>query len=570
VSIEQALHTTKTVNSRPAPTAAAPTPLNPAHVVLNQDFERLGLRTEAYLDNRQSNPNRGAASFEWRNLPSQVRGIKDVLAMAGGWGQTAVIQRDGLALIWGWEFLAEGHPFRKHPDPLPIWGNPTASFRSVSCGNIHCLALTENGTVWAWGNNEHAQLGDGTTVSRRTPVRIGGLESVMSIAASQYHSLALQQNGTVWSWGREANEGRALQRTPVQVPLLENIASISAGDSIYLALTKDGSVWIWGPDAVKLPGKGAKGAASTPILVSGISGVTAVAAGTNHVVALKSDGTVWTWGRNAYGELGDGTVTDRWTPMAVPGLDQVVAIAAGAQHSFALRHDGTVLAWGQNSYGALGDGTWKDRHVPGPVSGLIGIVGIASGGQHGLARKSDGTLWTWGWNEYGQLGRQEIRQLASTGTRSATINYERISGPNYELTGEGFPWILFDRNAHRIVLQPGNFGTSEWGAALGFDVAADGEYAISGAFQRANSNPFAGDGVDVAIFIDGDDNHPLWKKHIDTHDLAREPFSVVAQLRRGQVVRFVVFSGPQGKNGESDETSLVATIDRKEANGQRQ
>jgi len=391
---------------------------------------------------------------------------------------------------------------------------------------------------------------------------------VSAIAANNNLSVALKQDGTVWSWGSGTVSHTTVKKLPTQVPLLEDIAAISAGDSINLALKKDGNVWIWGRDALKLPGNGAKSDLSMPVLVSDISGVKSVAAGSHHAVALKNDGTVWTWGQNAYGELGDGSVADRWTPAKLQGLDDVVEISAGAQHTFALRRDGSVWAWGQNSYGILGDGTLENRFTPVQLHGLSGIVAIASGGQHGLARKSDGTLWTWGWNEYGQLGRQEIRELDSVGPTTATINFERSFGPKYELTGSGFPWILFDRAAHRILLQPGDLATSQWGAALVFHADADGAYSISGAFQRANSNAYAGDGVDVAIFIDGDESRPLWKRHIGTHDLVREPFSVVTRLRRGQLVRFVVFSGPQGKNGESDETSLVATIDRQGANDQ--
>lgn len=208
-------------------------------------------------------------------------------------------------------------------------------------------------------------------------------------------------------------------------------------------------------------------------------------------------------------------------------------------------------------------------NLPSQVRGFADALDMAGGWGQSAAIKNDGTLWTWGWNEYGQLGRQEARELAGIGTKSEAINYARISGPKYEMIRDGFPWILFDRASHRIVLQPGNFGTSQWSASLRFDVTADGQYKISGAFQRSNSNPDAGDGVDAAIFLDGDDNHPLWAKHIPTDNLASQPFPVKAQLRRSQVVRLVVFSGPQGKNGSSDETYLVAAIDRQEGQDQK-
>jgi serine/threonine protein kinase/alpha-tubulin suppressor-like RCC1 family protein len=552
----------QTPKAPPTPTPAPSAPLNTEHIVLNQDFERLALRKEAYLDHRLSNPNRNAGPFTQRNLPSQVRGMTGVVAMSGGWGQSVALKSDGSIWTWGWEALGTVKDLKRHPDPAPLQGRPQSPFRSIASGVNYYLAVAEDGTVWGWGYNLYCQLGDGTRTSRKTPVRVGSLTDVAAIAAYGLRGLALKRDGTVWSWGRDTLSAETVQCVPARVTRLENIAAISTGQSFNLALKKDGSVWAWGQDPKGPTGEGAINQRPTPLQVAGLTGVAAVAAGSHHAVALKNDGTVWTWGPNQYGELGDGSQTDRWTPMKVQGLDHVVAIAAGAQNTMALRSDGTVWAWGHNYYGVLGDGTRKDRHTPGQVHGLSDVVAIADGGEHGLARRRDGTLWSWGWNDYGQLGRQAVQELESTGTTSATIDFVRVSGPMYALPGDGFPWILLDRATHRILLQPGDFATSQWGASLGLDVAAQGRYAIRGAFQRAGSNPIAGGAEDVAIFLDDDVNHPLWTKHIAPADLASHPFSVSAHLLRGQVVRFVVFSGPRGKDGNSDETSLVATIDR--------
>lgn len=39
------------------------------------------------------------------------------------------------------------------------------------------VALSKDGTVWAWGDNASGQLGDGTTVNRLSPVQVVGLGS---------------------------------------------------------------------------------------------------------------------------------------------------------------------------------------------------------------------------------------------------------------------------------------------------------------------------------------------------------------------------------------------------------
>ena len=65
--------------------------------------------------------------------------------------------------------------------------------------------------VWATGNNNHGQLGDGTTVTKTSPVQAVWLEDVVDLAAGQFvpsifigtsvHSAALTADGRVWTWG---------------------------------------------------------------------------------------------------------------------------------------------------------------------------------------------------------------------------------------------------------------------------------------------------------------------------------------------------------------------------------
>jgi alpha-tubulin suppressor-like RCC1 family protein len=46
---------------------------------------------------------------------------------------------------------------------MPVTVTPPAS---VAMGEGHGLSVKVDGTVWAWGQNDHGQLGDGTTTNR--------------------------------------------------------------------------------------------------------------------------------------------------------------------------------------------------------------------------------------------------------------------------------------------------------------------------------------------------------------------------------------------------------------------
>ncbi len=40
-------------------------------------------------------------------------------------------------------------------------------------GSGYTVAVKNNGTLWAWGQNTYGQLGHGTFISRNIPVQIG-------------------------------------------------------------------------------------------------------------------------------------------------------------------------------------------------------------------------------------------------------------------------------------------------------------------------------------------------------------------------------------------------------------
>src|SRR5438128_12206527 len=57
------------------------------------------------------------------------------------------------------------------------------------------------GIAMAWGFNNDGELGNGTTEGSDVPVAVGGLQGLRALAAGTHHSLALLDNGTVMAWG---------------------------------------------------------------------------------------------------------------------------------------------------------------------------------------------------------------------------------------------------------------------------------------------------------------------------------------------------------------------------------
>jgi len=282
--------------------------------------------------------------------------------------------------------------------------------RISSAGSVN-LALKQEGTVWAWGQNNSGAMGNGSLYGiQSSPLQVSELLEVTAVSTSGFHGLAVKSDGTVWGWGQNVREevGGGLSSqvlNPIRVSGLSNIVSVAAGSFYSLALDRDGRVWAWGANSQGQLGLGTSDNSrhDTPVVIPGLSGVTFIAAGSGFNVAVRNDGTVWTWGKNENGQLGAaGPSTDR--PAQVPGVSGVRAVAAGPNHVLALTADGTVMGWGLNTFGQAGSTNFVYMNpTPAPVAGLTSVTGIAAGYGFSLAVKSDGTVWEWGLNPE-QLG----------------------------------------------------------------------------------------------------------------------------------------------------------------------
>jgi alpha-tubulin suppressor-like RCC1 family protein len=303
------------------------------------------------------------------------------------------------------------------------------------------LALKSDGTVWAWGYNGDGESGNNTKIDNWVPVQVHGpgnigfLTGIIAISGGYNHVLALRNDSTVWAWGDnstgELGDNTIIDdSTPVQVHgpgnigFLTGIVSIAAGQQFSLVTMKDGSVWSWGYNGVASLGDYTTIDRHTPVQVHGannvgfLTGVTSIAGGGGHALAIKKDSTLWSWGFNVNGELGDNTTNTDSIPEQVHGsgnvgfLTGVIYAKAGDYFSGAITKDSNVWAWGFNYYGQCGinDTLGEEENTPVWVHGLnnIGylssITAISLGDEHALALKDDGSLYTWGWNGNGQLG----------------------------------------------------------------------------------------------------------------------------------------------------------------------
>lgn len=322
----------------------------------------------------------------------------------------------------------------------------------ISSGGGHTLALTADGKIYAWGDNNYGQLGDNSIMDRFSPVAVNALpgsalynKTVVAVAAGYVHSLALCSDGTVASWGYnttgQLGTGVA-SSTPTKIPTAVNTGTSSAlnnksvvrvvtsGSAWHsLALCSDGTLVSWGRNTSRCLGTTTTANSAFPVLVNTTSGalvgkrVLQMATGLDFSLAVCSDNSVAGWGANGSYQLGSGANT---TPVAVPIATKISplmtggwtlkAIEAGDLHALALRSDGVVMSWGSNSFGQLGINKLATTTASSPVPVLVErdypsaltdqkrVIAIEAGQNQSFAVCTDGTFVSWGQNDVGQLG----------------------------------------------------------------------------------------------------------------------------------------------------------------------
>jgi hypothetical protein len=140
--------------------------------------------------------------------------------------------------------------------------------------------VKNDGTLWTCGSNADGMLGNGGEASRTDslgtqfePEPVIIMDGVADVCANGECFLALKTDGSVWAWGTnelanigvEEPEGLTEDRygnltaVPRPVKVLDDAVAIASGFWNCCALKKDGSLWIWGSACDGAIGNGTEG-----------------------------------------------------------------------------------------------------------------------------------------------------------------------------------------------------------------------------------------------------------------------------------------------------------------------
>ncbi|MPM02958.1 hypothetical protein SDC9_49217 [bioreactor metagenome] len=319
----------------------------------------------------------GLGDHAYRAGPTKVEGLSNVVCVSLGETMGAAVTSKGDLYTWGHGgpelgLGNTGHFYHDTPEKVNLTGVKSAV---VGPGG-YCAAVTCDGNLYVWGNNDKRRLGLGSTADKYTPTKITGIPSISSVDLASDFAVAVTSSGGSIVWGDNTNGQLGIYYT-------HNI------------------------DTVTLPQSPLFDLAGRDILVS--SDTSTVCTGEDFTLFLSAAGHVSADGLNDHGQLGrrNSTVTKGGIKYPLDNVDNtgclsyitdIVSLSCGNAHGAAVTLDGKLYTWGRNDHGQLGLGTetTEDQFIPQEVKGLPAISSVSCGYDHTAVVTKGGEIYVCG------------------------------------------------------------------------------------------------------------------------------------------------------------------------------
>ena len=284
------------------------------------------------------------------NTCSPVREI----CSATDWRQVSVGQYHMAAVktsgqIWSWGSAAFGNlgdgTVTSKCSPVRERCSAT-DWCQVSAGQYHTAAIKTSGQLWIWGIAGWGNLGDGTTVNKCSPVRERcSATDWCQVSASRYNTAAVKTSGQLWIWGEGSSarlgDGTTVSKcSPVrEICSATDWCQVCASRFHTAAVKTSGQIWSWGYGGTGALGDGTTVNKCSPVReISSATNWCQLSTGRINTTAVKTSGQIWSWGRNSCGQLGDGTVTSKCSPVREISFDtNWCVVSSNETHAIAIK-----------------------------------------------------------------------------------------------------------------------------------------------------------------------------------------------------------------------------------------
>lgn len=261
--------------------------------------------------------------------------------------------------------------------------------RMLAMGYQHAIALSSEGTIFAWGQGGMGQLGTGNLEAVPTPTQLMSPVGVIWVSAGEEHSGCIIEGGEAYTWGMASGGRLGLSST------------MSEGRQM-------------------LPMQVVIGASEDPNLRGQTRDLRlqSIHCGSQHTAFISTTETLLTCGMGWFGRLGSGSQENSYEPRAITRADlRIREVSCASYHTCALDHEQVLWVAGRDFCCCRNSGDHAinfERFAAFDTQPRRYTVAVAASASHTLAVTSlkrgvaHGTeLWVWGKNNKGQLGLNE-------------------------------------------------------------------------------------------------------------------------------------------------------------------
>lgn len=264
------------------------------------------------------------------NAVTQVGSTTGWTDVAGGDAHTLAIRSGGLYAFGCDDFgqIGAGHdPVtpENRPTPLLVDKGGANPWVQVAAGGYHSLAVRTDGSLYAWGRNALGQLG----LKRLSAIDYRAFPSLVDagpwrkVCAGGGFSAGIKADGSLWAWGEnqygQLGQGMtsAYVDQPVRLGLDADWTDLACGKDHVLAIRNHATLWGVGHNNIGQLGVGDLADRSTLVPIGQATTWGRIACGYLHSLAVRADGMLYGFGDNRSSQLGVPGVTMYTSPVAL-------------------------------------------------------------------------------------------------------------------------------------------------------------------------------------------------------------------------------------------------------------
>jgi len=390
--------------------------------------------------------------------------LTNIKSISAGQYTMFAITNDGEVYGWGENGSGQLGISNTEDQKLPVKTTLT-NIKQISTSYYHTIALTEDGKAYVAGRNSEGELGIGQTTSStittwtimKSTNGTSEMTGIKQVATGYMHTVVLTDNGYMYATGNngyyQLSDGSSTQRKNLVYMkdssnnTMKDVKEIYAAGNTSVAITNSNGIYVVGENSYAQLLQGNTSTVTRFTKVKNSENIDKIVmtttTGSQTTAYVDNIGRIFTIGYAGLGQLGDGSLTSSPQYKAYSISDYRFTTEETAENlkagetkyidpkfeyginlinkEFTLdltyeSLDTDVVTVEDNKITAVGIGTTYVKIID-STNKIYGTVKVnvnaddgvtypkvVGGYSHFVGLKSDGTVWTWGYNGNGQLG----------------------------------------------------------------------------------------------------------------------------------------------------------------------